>query len=312
MAPRWDSPPLPTTCFTASRVGNSIFKIVEDDIYSEQPIIYVRIYYSVILVIDSGCGGAARDPTVTIKSLRMFLETWPVADNGNRPLNNGGVKPYLLVQTHCHYDHIYGMEQFLGSHVIASSYSKSFIRSDLPTHSLCKYLGIRTPEYKITHWAKDGEKLFYHEFNMRLTIFHTPGHTPDSLAVWDDAEKMIFVGDTCYEWAPTIFPSEGDIVDWLGSVDKLLAFVREQVLSMIIPHPVLINCGHVTARGDALEILQSIHDFMVSILCGQVPISYEMMKRGENHVVYGTQNMDRFVIMAPERLIKEARQKLDI
>jgi hypothetical protein len=103
MAPRWDSPPLPTTCFAASRVGNSIFKIIEDDIYSELPIIYVRIYYSVILVIDTGCGGAARDPNVTIKSLRMFLETWPVADNGNRPLNNGGVKPYLLIQTHCHY-----------------------------------------------------------------------------------------------------------------------------------------------------------------------------------------------------------------
>ena len=45
--------------------------------------------------------------------------------------------------------------------MIASSYSKSFVTSDLPTHSLCKYLGIRTPEYKITHWAKVGEKLFW-------------------------------------------------------------------------------------------------------------------------------------------------------
>jgi len=141
---------------------------------------------------------------------------------------------------------------------------------------------------------------------------HTPGHTPDSLAVWDDAEKMLFVGDTCYEYSPTIFPSEGDIVDWLGSVDKLLGFVREQVLSMIIPHPVLLNCGHVTSRGDALEILQTIHDYVESILHGKIPISLEFMKRGEKHVVYGTQNVDRFVIVAPDRLFCEARQKLDI
>jgi len=107
-------------------------------------------------------------------------------------------------------------------------------------------------------------------------------------------------------------PCGSDIVDWLGSVDKLLGFVREQVLSMIIPHPVLLNCGHVTSRGDALEILQSIHDFMVSILCGQIPASDAIIRRGEKHMIYGKQNLDRFVIVAPERLVEEAKQKLGI
>src|ERR1700753_1930909 len=95
-----------------------------------------------------------------------------------------------------------GMEQFIGSTIVASNYSKLFVTCDLPTHSLCRFLGIPTPSYKITHWVSDCDFLYYSTTStLRLKALHTPGPAPDSLAFWDDDDKTLFVGDTLYEWA---------------------------------------------------------------------------------------------------------------
>lgn len=95
-----------STCFSCRRLNPSTFLIVEDDQWGEQPFIYAKIYNHVVVLVDTGCGGAARDDAVQLRSLRRFLETYPVDDNKGSPLNPGGGKAYIVVCTHCHYDHI--------------------------------------------------------------------------------------------------------------------------------------------------------------------------------------------------------------
>lgn len=96
----------PSTCFSCTRLNPTTFLIVEDDQYGEMPFIYAKIFSSVIVLVDTGCGGAARDPSVQLTSLREFIEIYPVADNDGLPLNPDGKKEYAVICTHCHYDHI--------------------------------------------------------------------------------------------------------------------------------------------------------------------------------------------------------------
>ena len=96
----------PTTCFSATKLNGSTFVIVEDDKWDESPYIYAKLFPSSLVLIDTGCGGAAKDPTVELRSLRKFIETYPVADNGGQPLNENGKRKYVVICTHCHYDHI--------------------------------------------------------------------------------------------------------------------------------------------------------------------------------------------------------------
>lgn len=105
-SPTPDLPKPGSTCFTASRLNSTTFQIVEDDKFLEMPIIYAKVYPSVFVLMDTGCGGAARDPRVELRSLRRFLETVPVKDNGGAPLNSAGEREYLVICTHCHFDHI--------------------------------------------------------------------------------------------------------------------------------------------------------------------------------------------------------------
>ena len=238
-----------STCFTCTRLNDTTFLIVEDDIWAEYPFIYAKVYASVLALIDTGCGGASKDATAKVTCLRAFLETFPVEDNNNQPLNPGSQKDYVVICSHCHFDHIGkiatpteapanrhahqgAITQFTDapkSAIWASSYDKPFIEGEdrLPTSSLCHFFGIETPQYKITHWADDGQHILAGEGgeDLGLVIYHTPGHTPDELAVWDPQERVIFVGDTLYEWARIAFPLEGDLRLYSNTLGKLQSLV---------------------------------------------------------------------------------------
>lgn len=94
--------------FKASRLTTSTFLVVEhSDIYDEHPHIYVKVLDdSTLLVLDTGCGGKTDKPEISLTSLREFIETSVVVDNGGNPLNEGGKRSYVVVLSHCHYDHI--------------------------------------------------------------------------------------------------------------------------------------------------------------------------------------------------------------
>ncbi|KAJ7284930.1 beta-lactamase-like protein [Mycena rebaudengoi] len=190
--------------FEATRLTKSTFLLREyNDIYGENPHIYVKLIPSegTILVIDTGCGGATIDQDIEITSLRTYIEEIKLKCNSGEPLNPASRRmDYIIIPTHCHYDHILGIEDFNGSRILASSHSPSFISpGNLPVHSLCEHLGIPTPSYTPT--------LVPHQHDIRskfgvpfgVSILHTPGHTPDEVAIFDAVDKMLYVGDSLYE-----------------------------------------------------------------------------------------------------------------
>ncbi|RPD61081.1 Metallo-hydrolase/oxidoreductase [Lentinus tigrinus ALCF2SS1-7] len=301
-----------SSAFTARRLTPSTFLIVEvDDVYDEHPFIYAKLVSAAqtILLLDTGCGGKTKQPDVELTSLREFIERAPVEDNAAEPLNPGGAMRYVVVLTHCHYDHILGVEQFAcDSLVLASGYDPSFLApAKLPEHSLCENLHIRTPSYTPSLRAHGDDILSKDGVRMGVKLLHTPGHTPDELALWDEEEAMLYVGDTLYEWAHIIFPNEGSIMQWLDTVEALTRLVR----SSKRPEEAKINCGHKTANGPALEVLQTTKAFMMDVLGGREKVKSRLTKRGEEHVEY-VQEGGRYSLVCPERLVEEARKALHI
>jgi phosphoribosyl 1,2-cyclic phosphodiesterase len=84
-----------------------------NDIYGENPHIYVKLIpsESTILVIDTGCGGATIDQDIEVTSLRTYIEEIKLKCNSGEPLNPASRRmDYIIIPTHCHYDHILGIE----------------------------------------------------------------------------------------------------------------------------------------------------------------------------------------------------------
>lgn len=104
-----DTPLHGQPAFTARRLTPTTFLITEfDDIYYEHPFIYAKLVPAArtLLLLDTGCGGATRTPDASFTRLRDFIEHAPVADNDGRALNEGGAMAYVVVLSHCHFDHI--------------------------------------------------------------------------------------------------------------------------------------------------------------------------------------------------------------
>lgn len=333
--------PLPVTSFVSRRVNSSTFVIVEDDMYGEQPYIYVKIYSHYLLITDTGCN-SPRSKKPSLTSLREYLETYPLPLNEHQPLNPDGNKQYVIICSHCHYDHILGIPQFLEADpvIVASGFDKSFILDDLPVHSLCKYKNVPTPQYNISHWASHAEYFSLSGTAFRIQFLQIPGHTPCSLAWYDLDEHYLYIGDTFYErmrnppipeipddagqvpglpatQAAIIFPEEGgNWIQYLTSLDLLLSFVvfkngqleRQHGPSHHSVPRVKLAAGHLTYNADAESMILEVRALFQRIIAGRVPVAGSGKKRGVIHDFWLESEDSRYSVMAPRHLAEEARK----
>jgi glyoxylase-like metal-dependent hydrolase (beta-lactamase superfamily II) len=202
------------------------------------------------------------------------------------------------------------------SAIWASGYDKSFLsKENLPTSSLCRFVGMTTPGYEVTHWTRDSEPVVHDGVRAELEVYHTPGHTPDELAVFDRKERFLFVGDTLYEWANIIFPVEGDLVAYSNSIGKLRELVdqlnHEVVGAGGSPFPrVNIACGHVTSAADGADILADVDRFLCDVVRGSIEGTEGDIVRDERLITYERDD-GRFSFRGPLRLFEEFKKDED-
>lgn len=239
-------------------------------------------------------------------------------------------------------DHTLGIPQFLRggqTAILASAAGRDFIESDLSRNGLYEPIGEIAQPWKVTHWAQAFEKLRWPLLSetkslstgilgedLGITILHTPGHTPDQLAWYDSAEKHLYVGDSFYERGADgmdiIWPSQGNLVEWYFSMQKLRCFVRsENVRAAALAEEedgcddwvkvvkrVKVGCGHQTADVDGESVVDALEAMWWRVLKGEVPVSETMVISGEKVDRWMEPGgKGRFSFRAPRRLMHDAR-----
>ena len=113
-------------------------------------------------------------------------------------IDSMGLKPKELVNTHCHIDHVLGL-QFL-----ANKYNLGlrFHQKDMPvfdsTQMVAQMYGIPNVELPPSPagFFEEGETI---EFgNSKLEILFTPGHSPGHVVFVEKQQKMIIGGDVLF------------------------------------------------------------------------------------------------------------------
>ena len=271
------------------------------------------------------------------------MELYPIEENDNKPLNPGGEKQYYIICTHCHFDHTNGIPQFLAggnTEIIASAAGRDFIESDLARHGLFDEFNIPVPYYKVTVWAQAFERLkwpIWHkeddeprpfQTDLRISILHTPGHTPDELAWYDHDEMHLSCGDSFYEEGkdamPIIFPGDGNLIEWVFSMQKLLVFVRSENARAAkaaeqakdsgwvkVASRVKVSCAHQTYGVDGEEILAYLEKFASQVFNGEVPVVRKEVWLGDSYYTWRDApegKEAKMSIKAPARLMDDARR----
>lgn len=155
-----------------------------------------------------------------------------------------------VINTHSDWDHIWGNSFFDKASVIAHETFMDLV--EYPDGSefqeLKKYargeISIRTPDITFD------SKLFLK--GAGLELFHTPGHTGDSISVYDEKDKVLIAGDNCEKPIPS-YISPLLLEAHRASLMKYL----EYDFDTIIP-----GHGEVLTREDLLQNIQYLQDLI--------------------------------------------------
>lgn len=165
---------------------------------------------------------------------------------------------------------------------------------------------METPKYAVTSWASNGDSVSHNANDLGLVVYHTPGHTPDELALWDAAERTLFVGDSLYEWAPIIFPLEGNLQSYTATLIKLKSLIKDWNNASPSADRVKMACGHNTSAADAEEFVTEVEAFLSKVKRGLVEPQDRGEARGFKLVGYDRED-GRISFLGPKQLFDGAR-----
>jgi hydroxyacylglutathione hydrolase len=104
----------------------------------------------------------------------------------------------LIVLTHCHYDHIAAVPEIVAATSAKVAMHEADVAALKSDHiNGAAMFGRRLPAFKVDRILHDGDVIDLG--NVKLTVIHTPGHTPGSICLYDPVSKIMFTGDTVFE-----------------------------------------------------------------------------------------------------------------
>ncbi len=139
--------------------------------------------------------------------------------------------PVRAFPSHMHFDHLGGVGDF-GPVLVADLPMLRAVARDgvlRPTEEMhLGYVeGIVPPEFPVGRWVAPGEVLSVGA--RRLHLLHTPGHSPDSISLWEPARNRLYAADFIYRGELYAQTPAASLPAYLDSLDTLLGFLPEQV-----------------------------------------------------------------------------------
>lgn len=146
-----------------------------------------------------------------------------------------GLALKFLVNTHCHIDHILGI-QMLKEHFGVKTYAHI---DDLPLLQMAPGHAMMFGLYLDTIPTIDDTLTHGNLFNIndsKVEIIHTPGHTKGGICLYSENDKLLITGDTLFNLSIGRTDLPG------GSYETLIKSIKEKL--MVLPDDVQVYPGH--------------------------------------------------------------------
>jgi len=158
---------------------------------------------------------------------------------------NKNLKPVLLLNTHCHLDHIFGNRFMLDKYNLRSFCHKDDDNNRKSSLNHAKMFGLAMePPPEPAGYLNDGQKVSFGQ--NELIAIHVPGHAPGSLAFYSEKDKVVFTGDALFAGSIGRTDLPG------GNYETLINSIKNKLFSL--PAETIVYPGH----GDSTSIAHEI------------------------------------------------------
>jgi hydroxyacylglutathione hydrolase len=151
-------------------------------------------------------------------------------------INNLGLKPVLMLQTHMHVDHVFGgnfVNRTYGLLPQGHVADEFFIGQ---TKDYAKQFGIEMAENPpaISKFLEEGDKVVFG--NTWLEVIHVPGHSPGGILFYHQETANLIAGDVLFSGSVGRSDLPG------GDHDSLISGILQKL--MVLPDDVVVYPGH--------------------------------------------------------------------
>jgi len=155
------------------------------------------------------------------------------------------LNPVLLLNTHCHLDHIFGNQFMLEKYKLGTFCHKDDDnnRKRSVDHALMFGLYMETPP-EPAGYLTDGQKIKFGQ--TELTAIHVPGHAAGSLAFYSENDKVVFTGDALFAGSIGRTDLPG------GNYETLINSITKKLFTL--PSETVVYPGHGEETSIGVEI----------------------------------------------------------
>lgn len=150
-------------------------------------------------------------------------------------IKDNNLKPVRLINTHCHFDHILGVEKCKEAYNLnweINSEDAFLVESSVMQASM---FGFQISEVKPAEkYLNDGDEIRFG--NSFLEVITTPGHSPGGMCFYSPESKILITGDSLFRGSIGRTDLPG------GDYNILIINIKEKLLSL--PDDVIVYPGH--------------------------------------------------------------------
>jgi glyoxylase-like metal-dependent hydrolase (beta-lactamase superfamily II) len=146
-----------------------------------------------------------------------------------------GIKPVLLLNTHSHLDHVFGNKFILEKYGLRTYASEldEMNRKSAPQHAMMFGLSMEEPPAPEV-FISDNQVITFG--SVKLVSLLVPGHTTGSIAFYSEADKCVFTGDALFAGSIGRTDLPG------GNYEALINSIRNKLF--VLPPATVVYPGH--------------------------------------------------------------------
>jgi glyoxylase-like metal-dependent hydrolase (beta-lactamase superfamily II) len=144
-------------------------------------------------------------------------------------ITENNFSPVLLINTHCHVDHILGNKYVFEEYGLKPVIHKQEQLILTSANEYSSYLNLPSPDSPdADHYVEDNEIVNFG--NSTVQIILTPGHTPGHISIYSEADKFIICGDVLFNGSigRTDLPG-GDYLQLMRSIKTRIIHLGDDI-----------------------------------------------------------------------------------
>ena len=180
----------------------------------------------------------------------LLIDTGMGIGNMQQVVSELSSLPLIVINTHTHYDHVGDNWRF----------EQSLLGVNCPFSQRCDVDQLNEAQDEVkegticdAYIPETFDRASYHIKPFRLAdyvtdqglidlgngraiqVMFTPGHTPDSISLFDKSERLLFVGDLFYLGPIYLYRPETNLEQYVGSLRKLVQLIDDGHIDLVVP-----------------------------------------------------------------------------